>query len=201
VTAISFVLCLAFTGRTFGHERDRFENLCPSLRNATPPDLLQFLNGVTTPDEKNAPCVTWAIHKLGTAHYEPAITALVRLLDFQRPQTQLEIIFQGPPKELYPAQVALELIGKKALPEVLSAIEADSTSATARENAVSVWMEAYKYERSEGVALLKQQETIANDGALKQKLKWAVERALTYCGSPQEKDAAACRQAAGAVAP
>lgn len=201
VAAISMALCLALTCRAFGQERDRFENICVSLQNASPPDLLQFLNGVA-PDEKNGWCVTWAIHKLGNEHYEPAITALVKLLDFRRPQTRAEKMgFYGRPQgieEVFPASEALELIGKPALPEVLRAIEADSTSATARENAVSVWMEAYKYERPKGVALLKQEETKTSNDPMKQKLRWAAQKALAYCGEPDE---AACRQAAATGVP
>ncbi len=162
--------------------------------------------------KKNAWCVTWAIHKLGlepwateklgTEHHEQAIAVLVKLLDFRRPPTPEEkrgyyLRPQGI-EELYPAAEALELIGEKALPEVLRAIEADSTSPTGRDNAVSVWMEAYKYERPKGVALLKQEETKTNNGATKKKLRWAAQKALTYCGPPQEKEGAACRQAAGA---
>jgi hypothetical protein len=63
----------------------------------------------------------------------------------------MEEVFQGTSQAPFPAEEALEQIGKKALLEVLRAIEADSTSAIARENALSVWMEAYKYERPKGV--------------------------------------------------
>lgn len=123
-----FALCLAFVHSAGG--QDRFESWCDSLRNASSPDLLQFLNGVV-PDERNAHCVTWAIHKLGEDHYEPAITVLVKLLDFRRPETRDEKmgIYERPQiiEELFPAANALEVIGKNALPEVLRAIEAAST--------------------------------------------------------------------------
>jgi hypothetical protein len=122
------------------------------------------------------------------------------LLDFRRLPTEDEKrgIRERPQvsEELFPAAEALELIGKEALPEVLRAIKADSTSATTRDNAVAVWMEAYKYERPKGVALLKQEETKANDDTTKQKLRWAVQKALTYCSPPVEEEGAACRQAA-----
>ncbi len=192
LSPITVALCLALSCRTSGQVHDRFEGWCDSLQNASSPDLVQFLNAVV-PDEENARCVTWAIHRLGNEHYEPAITTLVRLLDFHRPQSPGGEIFHGLSKELFPAEVALELIGKKALPELLRAIEAASTSKTARENAVSVWMEAYKYERPKGVALLKQEETRPNNDPLKERLNWAVQKALTHCG-PQEQ--AACREAA-----
>jgi len=94
VAGISMALFIVFTWRASG--QDRFDNVCPSLQNASPPDLLQFLNGVT-PDEKNAWCVTWAIHKLGlepwatqklsTEHYETAIAVPVKLGIYVSPCT------------------------------------------------------------------------------------------------------------------
>ncbi len=192
IVAVALTLGVAFAFPAFGQVHDRFEGWCDSLQNASSHDLVQFLNAVI-PDEKNARCVTWAIHRLGNEHHEPAIPALVKLLDFHRPQSQGGKIFHGLSEGLFPAEVALELIGEKALPELLHAIEAASTSKTARENAVSVWMEAYKYERPKGVALLKQEETRANNDPLKERLNWAVQKALTHCG-PQEQ--AACREAA-----
>jgi len=170
------------------------------------PDLVQFLNAVR-PDEKNGDCVTWAIRKLGNENYEPAISALVKLLEFRRPATEREKLgFYLRPQgiwEMYPSVGALPQIGKKALPAILGVISSDSTSATARENAVAVWMEIYRHsdQYPEGVGLLKQEEINAKDDATKQRLKWAVQRALTYCGPPQEKEGAACRQAASNAVP
>jgi hypothetical protein len=187
-----------------GQERDSLENECDSLQNAIPPDLVQYLSGVI-PDEKNGDCVTWAIKKLGKEQYEPAIPVLIKLLDFRRPPTAREKrgFLMHPPfvSDLYPAAGALDLIGKKALPQVLLVIEAEASSARARENAVSVWMEAYKYERPKGIALLKQEETKTNDDGVKQELKWAVQKALTHCGMPEEKEGASCRQAAATAVP
>ena len=71
--------------------------------------------------------------------------------------------------------------------------EADSTSVRARENAVFVWMEIYKYERSEGVALLKQEEDKVSDAATRARLRWAISKALTWCNPP---DVEACKTAA-----
>lgn len=196
MTAICFITPVC---RASGQTPDRFENWCASLRNASSPDLVQYLNGVI-PDDKNAQCVTIAIRKLGKERYEPGIAILVKLLDFRRPPTEDEKrgIRERPQvsEELFPAAEALELIGKEALPEVLRAIKTDSTSPTTRDNAVAVWMEAYKYERPKGVALLKQEEIKASDDTTKQKLRWAVQKALKYCSPPIEDEGAACRQAA-----
>ena len=40
VAVVYIVLCLAVTCRALGQEHDRFENVCSSLQNATPPDRL-----------------------------------------------------------------------------------------------------------------------------------------------------------------
>jgi len=197
--AVMVILFLVVPFLAVGQVHGRYDGWCDSLQNATSPDLVQFLNAVV-PDEKNARCVTWAIHQLGNEHHEPAIPALVKLLDFRIPRTPVEEIFHGLSEETFPAEAALELIGKKVLPEVLRAIEADSTSAIARENALSVWMQIYREsdEQPKGVSLLKQEENRVSDSAIKQKLRWAVQKALTYCNPPEK---AACQEAAATGVP
>lgn len=195
---VLLMLCLTFSFRTFGQVHEKFEGWCVSLQNASAPDLVRFLSAVVPDDEMNARCVAWAIHKLGTEHHAPAIPALVRLLDFRSPRTQGEEAFHGLSEEVFPAEVALELIGKEALPEVLRAIEANSTSTIARENALSVWMEVYRAsdEQPKGIGLLKQEETKAKDDRVKQRLRWAIQKALTHCGLQEQ---GACREAAGST--
>jgi hypothetical protein len=148
------------------------------LEHADSSDLVMFLNGVFL-DEKNARCVTWAIHRLGNERYEPAISALVKLLDFHRPPTEDEKLgVHLRPQlvgEMFPAAESLEQIGEGSKAEVLRTIGSDSVSATARENAIAVWMEIYKYERPKGIALLKQEENKPNTEAVKQNLRWRPE--------------------------
>jgi hypothetical protein len=194
VAVVAITLSVAYPGQAFGQAHERFEDWCDEFRNANKTDLVQFLNHVI-PDEKNSRCVTWAIHKLGKERYAPAIPALVRLLDFRRPQTPVEKIFEGFPRELYPAEEALAQMGKPALPELLPAITADSTSATARERALHLWMEAYRQsdEQPNGVARLKQEEMKTKDNSIKQRLRWAIQKALSFCNVPEQ---AACQEAA-----
>lgn len=177
----------------------RFEGWCDSLQNAELGDLVQFLNAVV-PDERNSRCVTWAIHKLGKERYEPAITPLVRLLDFRRPETEGEKIFHGFDRETFPAEEALELIGNKALPDVLRIIESDTSSDTSRRNALNVWMELYRQsdENPKGVADLKSEESKVNDSTTKQRLQWAVRTAVTHCNPNELAD---CQRAAAISTP
>lgn len=194
IIAVTLILCLAVPFLALGQVHEKYEGWCYGLQNASSTDLLEFLNAVV-PDEWNARCITWAIHKLGKDHHEPAIPALVKLLDFRLPLTPMEEVFQGTSQAPFPAEEALEQIGKKVLPEVLRAIEADSTSAIARENALSVWMEIYREsdEQPKAVGLLKLEETRTKDSASKQRLSWALQKALTHCNPPEKS---ACEQAA-----
>ena len=180
-----------------GQGQDRFAGWCNGLELAASPYLVEFLSGVV-PDEKNSRCVTWAIHRLGNERYAPAVSALVKLLDFHRPPTEDEKmgVFLRPSLvgEMFPATESLEQIGEGAKAEVLRAIGSDSVSAKTRENAVAVWMEIYKYERPKGVALLKLEENKPSTAAVRQKFKIAARMAVKYCiGVPEQP---ACETAA-----
>lgn len=186
VVTLAALLLIISSGQLLGED-------CGSLRSASPESLVSFLEA-NTPSEDNAECLTFAIYKLGEMRHEPAIPTLARLLDFRRPPDEHEkrgshIRMRG----FYPAVDALDEIGKSALPSVLEVIEADSSSATARENAVSVWMDIYKYEAPKGVATLRQEFESSNDATVKRNLKWALSKAVTECNPPDE---AQCKTAA-----
>jgi hypothetical protein len=189
ITILSVASLFGIPHQVYGQE-------CDNLRNAASTDLVSFLAGAL-PDEKNAECVAWAISQLGTRRYDPGAATLVRFLDFHRPLNANEKlgVYLRPQGigDVYPAVDALALIGEKALPTVLHAIEADSTSTKARENAVFVWMEIYKYERPKGVALLKQELDKTREAAVKQQLQWALVKARDWC-NPSDEDS--CRRAA-----
>ena len=165
---------------------------CSRLQGAGPNELLSYLDGIV-PNPENADCITFAIKMLEKQRYEPAIPVLAKLLDFRRSRTAEEVGVITL-HTFYPAVNALEEIGKASLPSVLAAIKANTTSERARENAVSVWMELYKYDESpEGVALLKREADETNDAAVKQRLTWAVSKALTWCNPPDKEK---CKTAA-----
>ena len=86
-------------------------------------------------------------------------------------------------------------MGHKAVPFALEVIKSASASSTSRENAVFVLMEIHRDgdEHAKGVALLKQEVMNAKDEAVKRKLRWATQKALTWCNSPEEN---ACKEAA-----
>lgn len=94
ILAVTLILCLAVPFLALGQVHEKYEGWCYGLQNASSTDLLEFLDTVV-PDEWNARCITWAIHKLGKDHHEPAIPALVKLLDFHLPLTPMEEVFSS----------------------------------------------------------------------------------------------------------
>ncbi len=168
---------------------------CEVLRTATPDKQLSYLKAVK-PDAGNAECVTFVIQKLGTERYGAAIDTLSGMLDFRRPpigreKQGLYLHAQGI-WEIYPAAGALVVIGKESMPALLTILKSESSSMTARQNAVFVWMQLHKYEPARGISLLAQEEAKTNKSSLKQQLLWAVHKAVGWCNPD---DQAACQQA------
>jgi hypothetical protein len=60
-------------------------------------------------------------------------------------------------------------------------IKSASSSTTARENAVTVWMELYRNESPRGVALLKQEAIGSSDPTVRQNLRRALSNAQSLC--------------------
>lgn len=183
-----FAICLSSAGLCLSQE-------CAELQHADRSALVPYLSNVH-PDDNNAECVAAAIKKLTPERFEPAIPVLARLLDFRRPLTQDEKggFFLRPMivEELYPAAGALEEFGKKSLPAVLETIKF-STSATAKENAVAVWMEVYKHEATKGISSLQEEVVSAEDPSVRENLKRALSKAPTLCN---RNERAQCKAAA-----
>jgi|SRR5579864_122644 len=169
---------------------------CKELGNAPPQELVSYLESATL-SSQNAECVTYAIERLGLLKYEPAVPALARLLDFRRPLTSREkhgiYLHVQTVEEIYPAANALQRIGKGSEAAVLDAIRAGRGSEQARDNAVFVWMEIFKYEAPEGVARLKHEADETADVAEKGRLTDALSKALKWCNPPDKEK---CKAAA-----
>jgi hypothetical protein len=176
---------------------------CLSLGIVDKHGLVSYLEQ-TKPNDDNAECITLAVKNLGQERYEPAISALINKLDFRRPPNAHEKVgvrlHPQVIEELYPAANALEEI---ALPSertkfavqsaILDAIGSASSSDTARENAVAVWMFLHREKPSKGVALLRQEAVKASDPGVKENYISALSRAQTHCG-PSDKSR--CKAAA-----
>ena len=164
---------------------------CDRLQRASSGDLVSYLTR-TMPDYKNAECAAFAIDKLGSHRYQPAIPVLTKFLDLRWPRNErknLQAQQNGPVFEpsrgrigTYPAISALEQYGQAALPALLQTISGDSTSPTAREAAAFVVIKIYQNEPSRGVALLKEGADTTKDNATRQRLGRAAFRAVAWCG-------------------
>lgn len=146
---------------------------CHTLQAASLEQTALYLN--SHPDrQQDAPCIRFAIGRLGEQRYEPAIPVLTRFLDFRWPvgahQKQARIVLDRDKVTIYPASDALEKFGQDALPAVLTAMEARSTSQVGLEVAVSVWMTLHRDNAPLGVSLLKQEANSASDPFSRQQL-------------------------------
>lgn len=181
VAAILWVLLFS-AGRLFAEP-------CNQLQNASSDELISYLR-VGTFGHDDSECPEFAIRTLGRRHYEPAIPSLVKMLDFRRPLTEREkqglYLHIQSIDEIYPAANALEDLGEKALPAVLDAIKATSTSAVARANAVFVWMTVYKSESPKGVSLLRMELDRAEDSTTRENVRWALSKGISWC-NPRDK--------------
>jgi hypothetical protein len=169
---------------------------CGQLEGRSAESLVSYLSGVV-PDQRNAPCVAFALGQLGNQQYAGAAPILTKFLDFRWPlgarQKQRLYVIEHDGSTIYPAANALEQIGKNTLPAVLAAIKSDSTSRQSLDVAVSVWMTIYKNRGPTGVAMLKQEGNKTNDPRAAQRLQLAALRAALGWCSPSEK--AQCKAA------
>ena len=157
---------------------------CDDVANATPRQLLDFLNS-STPDAADAKCLTEGIRSLGGIHPADAAGTLTRFLDFRRPPTARakQGLYVRPQTidELYPAAYALEMMGRDAA-ALSEAIRSPSTLSVSRENAISVWMELHKDEASQGVALPVKESQLSSDPVTQSTPRSAASDALKWCG-------------------
>ncbi|HWG58890.1 MAG TPA: hypothetical protein VN661_07565 [Candidatus Acidoferrales bacterium] len=136
--------------------------------------------------------MAWAIYGIEDNYYLPGIPALIKLLDFPIPPGVLKTwthLFG-----LYPAEEALEEIGKPSLPALLAAIQASPASPIAYANAVNAWM---VIDGSRGVAALRRAANAATDPAVKKRLDAVIQaQTARACGTGNLAWSVRCRQSA-----
>lgn len=167
---------------------------CGRLQAASSGDLVSYLQQ-TSARRADAACIALAIQRLGEDKHEPAIPVLTKFLDFRWPPDARQkrrlyaVEYEG--RDIHPAANALKQFGSKALPGVLDAIKSPSSSPEAIEEAVSVWMAAYKNQVA-GLVLLKQAADRTADPEAKYRLGWAAYKAIGWCN---ESEKAQCQAA------
>jgi hypothetical protein len=87
---------------------------------------------------------------------------------------------------MFPAVGALERFGEKSFPVLVAEIKSGSTSATARDNAVWVWMNVHHNRAFQGVARLRQQAGEMDDPVAKENVKRALSRASRLRSSAEK---------------
>ncbi len=171
---------------------------CATLQGASPAALVLYLDGVKD-RRQDAPCVSFAIQKIGEQKYEPAIPTLTKFLGFRWPlgvnQKQRRFVIEHDGFTIYPAADALEKIGEDSLPAVLDAMEAKPASREEIEVAVSVWMTIHKNDGPMGVTLLRQEAAKSADRMARSRLEFAAFRAATgWCTESERPQCEAAAQ-------
>lgn len=207
VIAIAVGLCVVFAGQASAQHYGipQYGELCPSMLHANAADMVQFLNTVK-PDDSNKYCVTYFILSLGDARYEPAISALIKLLDFVRPETPFEARTHtgSGMNPVFPAQEALWEIARtdrdgsaerteKVLSALLDVMKAESSSLT-QIAAAETWMQIYQWS-PEGVARLRREQMRTYDTAARVRLLGISMEALGRCVSVNSSKVSACLEA------
>jgi hypothetical protein len=174
---------------------------CKEFQGSSPEALSTFLQ-TAAPAFDDPNCIAFALRALGNQRYVPATEVVSKFLDFRRPKTDEEKqgLYLHPQgiDQLYPATYALEMIGRDALPVVLSAIKSSTSSQSARQNAVFVWMAIQRDDSPKAVAALVREAERAPDPFSRQNLEWAAYRALIWCNPPDEVQ---CKAAVSGLKP
>ncbi len=135
-------------------------------------------------------CILQALTRLQTVADVEGIGLLVKYLDFQRPLTGLEKrgIFLRPltTYELFPAVTNLFVIGKSAIPNLLSLIGQGGGSNLARRNAVETIMLILKSDEPAGVALLNEASRSSTDVIVSRHIFEAALLAVERC-APRDR--------------
>jgi hypothetical protein len=198
IVTFAYVLCLVGASNADAEE-------CNSQEQAKMRNLMSYLDK-TVPNDANAERVNYVIKTLRERPCAPTVSVLVKFLDFRRPLSDPEETGEAAFHPLtneahYPAIAVLDEItefSKSARSEVFTAvlnvIGSASSSNTARENAVAVWMFMHREEPARGVALLRKQVIRASDPAVKANFILALSKAQTRWCDP--KSEASCKAAA-----
>lgn len=127
-------------------------------------------------------CVTKIIYHLGETKDVSSVTVLIGLLDFRRPDTEMEKQHIRTMEGKYPAVEALFSIGKPAVPAIVSTLAGGKTSDISRENALLTLVEIYREDPSLVIPLLKKAAEGAKTSVEAARLQSSARDVIKYCG-------------------
>ena len=164
---------------------------CPEAVESTPADLVQFLEmQARTADPE---CVTRAIGRLGEFRSPLGTAVLVDLLDFRRPDSEVERLHAFDMHDRFPAVPALFGVGNPAVPALLLKLENVKTSPTARSNGIRAIAFIYRESPPEAVKIMKKAASTAKDQGDAVRLESSAKDAVAFCS---EKWRAQCENEA-----
>jgi len=156
------------------------QETCPDLSSSSTKELISFLerNGHAA----DPACVKKIITQLGDAKQVAAINVLISLLEFRRPDTEMEKQHLLSIEDRYPAVEALFQIGMPAVPSLVSALASYRTSDLSRQNALRALEEIHSEDPTKAISLLRKAASEAKTGAEAVRLESAARDVMKYCG-------------------
>lgn len=156
---------------------------CPGLEGAKPKELMGYLQGDRSSLQRD--CVLHAIERLGIRKYVPAVSVLIKYIDYPRPaddggvHTHAQAVGY-----LYPAVSSLYRIGKPSVPALISAIAGIESSDLIRTNAAITIFEMHSgKEVGEGIALVMRASREEQDWDSKLRLEKAARYLASRCSA------------------
>jgi len=183
IRAILAVLTATATAPLFAApQQQAVSSPCPELEPSNLPELVEYLKQDRAALKEA--CIVYAVGKLGVRRYAPAVAILVKYLDFRGPDDPQRAkygVMQHSYWPIFPAENALFLIGKPAIPDLISVIAASGTPDRIRKSATSTLGSILREEPSRAVATLVRASRAEKDPDASMRLLDAAKEAATDC--------------------
>jgi hypothetical protein len=182
-------ITIGFLGLLAGSGIAIAETKCSELEGAKPQTLMDYLRRDRSTTK--APCITSAMFQIAYPPdgqifdgYPEAIKIIVGYLDYRTPEESKLAAFVSRNRDAYPADVALFVIGKPALPYLIDAIASSSTSPIAQSNAIRAVFLIHSEDKSGAVRELRRASKASQDFDRSLRLFDAARKAANMCTGP-----------------
>jgi hypothetical protein len=153
---------------------------CPDISSSPARELASFL--AIHAHLLDPTCTKKIIVQLGNAKEKSAVTVLIALLSFRRPDNQDEKQGLFSLEDKYPAVESLFQIGQPAVPALVSAIASERADLIARQNALRALEEINSEEPSKAILVLKAAARKSKSRSEASRLHAAATQVMSYCG-------------------